>query len=373
MEHLADRFEPSLCDEYARLFAQVIERTIPGQSAESIVQRYLQIRRPRRFDRDPAKVRNVFVLSRVTLGADVAVTSVILAAAKQRFDNARIWFVGSQKGWELFDADPVLEHLPVNYGRSGSLAGRLGVWPKLREALTAPDSIVIDPDSRLTQLGLLPVCEDEDYYFFESRAYGGDSADSLPLLTQRWVAETFGVTGVKPFIATLAAAGDPADVTVSLGVGENEAKRVADPFEEDLLRHLVKRESSILLDRGAGGAEAHRADRAAARSGGLVRLWDGSFAGFAAHIAHSELYIGYDSAGGHVAAACGVPMVSVFGGFVSERMFQRWRPTGSGHVAVVKAADPAATLQQVAEAISNAHDSGRRNGPGSYPDPGGSA
>ena len=32
----------------------------------------------------------VFVLSRVTLGADVAVTSVLLAAAKRRFPQARI-------------------------------------------------------------------------------------------------------------------------------------------------------------------------------------------------------------------------------------------------------------------------------------------
>ena len=45
------------------------------------------------------------MLSRVTLGADVAITSVILDAAKQRFPNANIYFVGPQKSWELFAAD----------------------------------------------------------------------------------------------------------------------------------------------------------------------------------------------------------------------------------------------------------------------------
>ncbi len=35
------------------------------------------------------------------------------------------------------------------------------------------DCLVIDPDSRLTQLGLLPVCPEERYRLFESRAYGG--------------------------------------------------------------------------------------------------------------------------------------------------------------------------------------------------------
>ena len=64
-------------------------------------------------------------------------------------------------------------------------------WPQ-------PESIVIDPDSRLTQLGLAPVCADEDYYFFESRAYGGDGSESLGELTRRWVAKTFGVERCAP-------------------------------------------------------------------------------------------------------------------------------------------------------------------------------
>jgi ADP-heptose:LPS heptosyltransferase len=65
-------------------------------------------------------------------------------------------------------------------------------------------------------------------------------------------------------------------------------------------------------------------------------MWDGSFAGFAAHIQRSRLYVGYDSSGGHVAAACGIPMISIFAGAVSERMFQRWRPTGEGKIAIVR-------------------------------------
>jgi hypothetical protein len=30
-------------------------------------------------------------------------------------------------------------------------------------------------------------------------------------------------------------------------------------------------------------------------------------------------------------------MISIFAGFASERMFQRWRPTGSGRVTVLRA------------------------------------
>ena len=159
---------------YADLFSEVIARRIPGLHADHLTARYERVRRPRVFDRDPDSIQNVFVLSRVTLGADIAVTSMILDAAKQRFPNAAIWFVGPKKSWELFAADPRLRHLAIAYGRGGSIDDRLSVWPQLREAVSRPRSIVIDPDSRLTQLGLLPICPEEDYYLFESRSYGSD-------------------------------------------------------------------------------------------------------------------------------------------------------------------------------------------------------
>lgn len=333
VERLADLFDPGLCRAYAQLFSEVIARRIPGLHADHLVARYERIRRPRVFDRDPNSIENIFVLSRVTLGADVAVTSIILDAAKQRFPKAAIWFIGPKKSWELFAADPRLRHLPIAYGRSGSIEDRLSIWPQLRDAVCSPRTIIIDPDSRLTQLGLLPICAEEDYYLFESRAYGADSDEPLPLLARRWVAETFGVSNARPYIATgLAAAGFA--TTVSFGVGENPSKRIGDSFEEELLRRLPR---PILIDKGAGGEEAERVERAVANAGrdGIV-MWDGSFAGFAAHIRRSRLYVGYDSAGGHVAAACRIPMISIFAGAVSERMFQRWRPSGDGHIAIVR-------------------------------------
>jgi hypothetical protein len=332
VERLADLFEPRLCRVYAEIFCDVIARRT-GLHATHLLARHERVRLMRVLDRDPAAIQNVFVLSRVTLGADVAVTSVVLDAAKQRFSNAVIWFVGPAKNWELFDADSRLRHLPIAYGRGGTLDDRLAVWPQLREAVSLPNSIVVDPDSRLTQLGLLPICGEEDYYFFQSRSFGANTQHPLPALTRRWATETFGIPEARPYIRTGIEAAEFA-TTVSFGVGENPAKRVADPFEEELLRRLPR---PILIDKGAGGEEAGRVERAVAKAGreGIV-MWDGSFAGFAAHIQRSRLYVGYDSAGGHVAAACCVPMISIFAGEVCERMFQRWRPTGQGGIAVMR-------------------------------------
>jgi ADP-heptose:LPS heptosyltransferase len=333
VEKLADLFEPSLCRVYAGLFSQVIARRIPGLHADHLAARYERVRRPRVFDRDPGSIQNIFVLSRVTLGADIAVTSTILDAAKQRFPHARIWFVGPKKSWELFAADTRLRHLAIAYGRGSSIDDRLSIWPQLREAVSLAHSIVIDPDSRLTQLGLLPICPEEDYFLFESRAYGAQSDEPLPALARRWVSETFGVADARPYIATGLDAAEFA-TTVSFGVGENPSKRVPDPFEEEVLRRLPR---PILIDKGAGGEEAERVERAVAKArGDGIVMWDGSFAGFAAHIQHSRLYVGYDSAGGHAAAACEIPLISIFAGAASERMFQRWRPTGAGKIQLVR-------------------------------------
>jgi len=345
VEGLADRFEPSLCDAYVRLFSQAIE----GVDAGSLIARYERVRRPRPVAGGP---RRVFVLSRITLGADVAVTSVLLAAAKQRFPNAEILFTGPQKNYELFAGDPRVHHAPVAYHRGG-LSERLAVWDELQDLFAAPDSMVIDPDSRLTQLGILPVCAEDRYYFFESRAYGGDSEATLSQLAGEWAAETLGVVEAKPYVALGTAPPSGPYIAVSFGVGENPAKRLPDPFEEELLALLSRSGTPLYIDRGAGGEEAERVTRAAERSGVSATFWDGSFAGFASIIAGARLYVGYDSAGQHVAAACGVPLIGIFAGFPSPRMFERWRPVGEHcHVIRVDRPDVREVLARVASHTS---------------------
>lgn len=358
VEPLSDRFEPALCETYARLFCQVIAGILPEFRADELESRYQRLRRPRRFADSTRQPQRVFVLSRVTLGADVAVTSIILDAAKKRFPDAEIFLVGGLKSWELFAADPRLRPIPVEYTRGGTLAARLEAGLSLREELARAGSLVIDPDSRLTQLGLLPVSPEDSYFFFESRSYGGIGAESLSQLTKRWVAETFGIVDALPYIAPAlpSSLARPRGVAVSFGVGDNPSKQVSDPFEEELLRGLVKKKLPVLVDKGGGGEEARRVERAIERSGarpGQIETWDGAFAPFAARIARSRLYVGYDSAGQHVAAACKTPLVSVFAGYPSDRFLARWRPSGSGRVAVLPAADnePHAVLARTLSAV----------------------
>lgn len=350
VEGLADRFEPALCDAYAHLFAQAVAHVRPGEHPATLVARYERVRRVRPIGGRPHRI---IVLSRVTLGADVAVTSVLMAAAKRRFPHAELTFAGPRKNYELFAGDPHVHHASIEY-RRGALRERLAVWDDLAKLLADPHAAVIDPDSRLTQLGLLPVCPEERYHLFESRGYGADSTRSLPELAADWAAETFGVSGARPYISLGRLPVVKPYITVNLGVGENPAKHLPDPFEEKLLGLLAGTGLPIVVDKGGGPEEATRVERAAERSGTPVAFWEGSFAGFAAMINGSRLYVGYDSAGQHVAAACGIPLISIFAGFPAPRMFDRWRPVGPKcHVIRVDRPDVDETLARVEKALAS--------------------
>ena len=390
VEHWGDRFEPGLCVRYGEFFSALIEcyRRRPGAEAfDGLLRRLgapdqrallerMERQRPARASSVPnrAAVRKVLVLSRVTLGADVAVTSVFLAAAKRLFPSAEILLVGGEKAGALFGGDERVRTLRIEYGRSGSLAGRLNAWRETVQAieqaaggLKAEEYAILDPDSRITQLGLLPLIpRDASSYFFESRSYGVDTSLPLGQLSGRWLQEAFGAEAdeLPPLVGLpdedlelgrlLRRTVSGPIAAVNFGVGGNDAKRVGGRFELNLLRLLFRRGYAVVLDHGAGADEMARTRRMVELcrkegiSAGEIRAgrcddamlltWQGSLNGFAGIIASSDLYAGYDSAGGHLAAALGVAGIDIFSGAVCERMRQRWRPWGKrpGSVAAVE-------------------------------------
>ncbi|HEY7333782.1 MAG TPA: glycosyltransferase family 9 protein [Bryobacteraceae bacterium] len=335
VERLGDLFEPKLCETYRALFTDAIARVYPA-----LISRIRQAGvAGGAVDRFVSTAERVYVLSRITLGADIAVTSVLLDAAKRRFPGADIVFVGPRKNYELFAADPRIRHLETPYARGGRLIDRL----RASAELWFDDGLVVDPDSRLTQLGLIAVCPENNYLFFESRSFGGAGAERLPNLAARWARETFGIDGARPYIAPLPVSEPRADITVSLGVGENPAKRIGGDFERELLCELARTGASVSIDKGGSEEERRRVENVLQPG---MRAHEGPFAPFAAQIARSRLFVGYDSAAGHVASACGIPQIAIMHGFANERMFARWRPNGM----IVRGDQPGA-LEIVAGAI----------------------
>jgi ADP-heptose:LPS heptosyltransferase len=305
----------------------------------------------------------------------------------------------------LFGGDASLQVREVPYRSGGTLIERLESWLEVLRAveietagLQPQQLVLLDPDSRYLQLGMLPALRNEShYYFFESRRAGPECEKTLSRLTSDWLNEALGGSEtVLPRVALrrqdqefgrqirrrLEAGGARWLVAISFGVGGNEEKRLLQPFEEQLLARLIEEGCTVVLDHGAEEEESARAKRLAesvrgrgrtvteieANDGSLgvaddsplscaMLTWQGGIGAWAGLIGASDEYIGYDSAGQHIAAALGVPTISVFSANATERFRQRWRPTGRAEVRVI--AEPArssgaesfaAALERVIEA-----------------------
>ncbi len=318
IEPLSDSFEPRLAEAYVDTFARLLERVAPELRAEALMQRYRALGTP------TVKPKRVVVLSRVTLGADVAVVSPFLAAALRLYPDAEVLFAGNGKNYELFEER--VGHLPLHYGRTSLLRDRVAVGLELAAQLDRPGTLVMDADSRLSQLGLLPFGPPERYLHFPSRSYRSDSDEPMAALACAFLRETLDCE-TKPFIAPHATGWVPrTDVTISLGIGENPAKRVGGEFEFRLVQGLLDQGHSVMLDKGAGGEETARVEVLEQRCVGALFTWQGAFAPFAEAIRGSQLYIGYDSAGQHVAAACAVKQITIFAGAPNRKFLRRWQP-----------------------------------------------
>jgi ADP-heptose:LPS heptosyltransferase len=417
VEPLGDSFEPALDALYVRFFSSVIDycrrqpsfRVLDGllreyglKTKQQLLDRAARIRSaqyPPVSNAAIKRVRTVLVPSRVTLGADVAVTSVILNRMKAVFPNARMALLGNAKARSLFASDARVELIETAYPRGGTLRERLDAWGALchsvskhLESLTPDEYVLVDPDSRLTQLGLLPLARDESrYYLFQSRSYSSAGFQPLALLTGCWLDDVFGDASPTargsdyrpeyPYVALPAedvvrgkALRDSVRgrlAAVNLGVGGNAQKRVEDPFEAELLSALIEAGYTLVLDRGAGEEELQRTAHLIGElrsqgktvsdvtpTGGSVSsadvfVWEGSFSGFGGLVASADLYCGYDSAGGHLASAIGVPVIDIFTDGSSARLTERWTPWGEGPVRVIAARrpDPCKALKEFRAAL----------------------
>ncbi|MBA2480779.1 MAG: hypothetical protein H0V44_08960 [Planctomycetes bacterium] len=334
----------------------------------------------------PGDPRRIAVLSRVTIGADILLTSIALQRLHQRFPRAEIALIGDAKLTGLFGGMPGVHVRPLSYPRRGPLRTRLTSWLRVLEAVEAERAdLVVGPDSRLDQLGVLPVIrEDGRYLLWENTL---DAPLSLAETYDRWLARRLQLPaspGTLPSLALDAPAlalrsrlGDalgPAPIAaVKLDHGGNPAKALPRAAEVSLLRELRSRGWRILLDRGFGREELANSDALIADLGwtptdlddsgsGIgraVEAWTpaslvdaelvrfhGSIAGWAAAASLCGLALSYDSVGHHLAAALGVPVVVAFTGFADPGFPIAWQPRGNARIDVVaiateRKADPA--------------------------------
>jgi hypothetical protein len=423
-ETLGDAFDVRAVGVHDRVLSSVIEfcRHHPGlpffdsrlrsfgiANREDCLARKAKLVHPRPLTAgDRASIRKVCVLSRVTLGADVAVTSIVLQKVGRLFPRAETRLIGPAAAGQVLAGLAGTLLIECEYERRG-LIDRLRSWHEVVQiveqetsGLEDQECLVIDPDSRLTQLGLLPIARATiPYLFFESRAYRATGLETLGELTQHWLNHVLSsdddestwpqvalssrdVSRAGAIVRALERRGGV--VAMNLGVGGNARKRIHGSFEVELARAILAAGSALLIDYGAGEDEARVASIVdSLRSDGRevgdldgkqfgetslpsprcdVLAHRGPVGPFAALVGASDLYVGYDSAFQHIAGAQGVPVIDIFVDPPNPLFPARWRPHSTASVITVEAkpqpSDSNDTLAVVLDAIRDLRNASSR-------------
>jgi ADP-heptose:LPS heptosyltransferase len=387
IESLCDDFEALQTETYNRVMAQVISycRTIPqGRdldnrlrnfnlfSFDDLIDRTNSIRKDGSTLSPQKSIKKILLLSRITIGADVAITSIVLQRLSEIFPQAQIVLLGSGKLKEVYGGNPDISIRDIPYSRRGGLLERLSSWHCVLNIIAEETStcseneiVLIDTDSRLSQLGVLPLLPLDRYYFFDSRSDSSlNRRMSMAELTNAWInnltgVESFSFSKVwipQPYLdkaqgvcSKMRINGAKRIIAVNFGVGGNPRKRVGRHLEDKLLLTLLNEpDTLIVLDKGAGDEEVsyinsiinsiqscgHNAHHTGFEFENMGKIKHGivgvqsSIGQMAALIAHCDEFIGYDSACQHIAAALETPCLTVFAGSNNMRFIRRWSAHG---------------------------------------------
>lgn len=404
VESLCDDFEELQTMTYNRVMVQVITfcRQVPeGKEldlrlnkfgihvADDFQVRINKVRANHNSLSSHQRIRKILLLSRVTIGADIAVTSVIFQRLSKIFPEAEFVIIGGSKLEELYGGNPRITFKELVYSRKGGLLERLSSWYAALEVVQQEVSscrqgevVLIDPDSRISQLGILPLIPLEYYYFFDSRS--GNSFNynvSMPELANLWMDNILGKKDfcypkvwlpvlyqefAAKYCDLLREKGAQKIIVVNFGVGGNPRKRVGRHFEENLLITLLREPNTvILLDKGFGEQELKDAnailesvkkngydtihtifgDEADGLAWGVVGF-QSKIGEIGALIANSDEFLGYDSACQHISVALEIPCITIFAGSNNMRFIRRWSAYGcqNSHIVHVDTLTDADTI-----------------------------
>jgi ADP-heptose:LPS heptosyltransferase len=394
IESLCDEFEELQTETYNRVMTQVInfcrklsagkelDRSLNDfriHSRKDLLERIQTIRMEDRFLTRHRDIKKILLLSRVTIGADVAVTSIIIQRLAELYPKAEMVLIGGGKLNEIYGGNPRIRLQKAEYERNGGLLERLSNWQLVlniiqQELITCPldNTILIDPDSRLSQLGVLPIIPPDQYYFFDSRSDVSFSGNmSMAQLTNAWLDKVTGVDnfsypGVWLLPGPMQKAAGLYDrlrnngtrrvIAINFGVGGNPRKKVGRLLEQELLMSLLREPNTVIvLDKGLGDKEfqysnslldavkqngypiedaVFTAEFNSNISSGVIGLQT-RIGEIAAIIAKCDEYIGYDSACQHIAAALQTPCLTIFAGSNNMRFIRRWSAFGANSCRIV--------------------------------------
>ncbi|MDH3394407.1 MAG: hypothetical protein OEL66_10395, partial [Desulfobulbaceae bacterium] len=327
--------------------------------SDTLAKRYQRLLQPVPLvDRDRGQIRRVVVLSRVTVGADIVIATIVVHRLLAALPAAEVVLVGPAHLPHCFAEIDRVSCLQLPYERDGSLVDRLVVWESLEklireqgEGLAPGEMVLVDPDSRLSQLGLLPLLAEEDTWFFPSRFDQEDGGNSsLSEQVNGWLDSLLGqkslqppvvslpealLSGTRLFLENLRRNGCRQVIVINFGVGGDGKKRLGEPFETRLPLVLLEamENTVVIVDSGCASDEKEwvRSQLAEYQSSGIqtdfveedkladlqigfshgVVGFHGSIGGIGGLIAGADVFFGYDSCCQHLAGALETPSVIV--------------------------------------------------------------
>ncbi len=343
---------------------------------------FRRVEKVKKLSRSPFSVNSypgrIYILSRVTLGADALLTSQVIDATSRIFREAEVILAGNtEKLKELFQGRKELKFQNIFYPRRGNLTDRLNVWADFFDLLNKQndDYLVIDPDSRISQLGMLPMHQKPENHLLFQGCEDNDSSGPVPLCEKmkNWLQTLFpekSLHDLSPHLSPGASGIDAAEtiikslktderkiIVMNFGVGGNIKKRIGPGFESSLVQTLSGRGFRIIFDLGAAEEmEEFRAllksinpelpiieglDVSFAKKGcdSNIYAFQGNTGELAAMIKASDAYIGYDSMGQHLAAALRKPLIVVFTGYQSDIFRIKWTPCSPAPVHILAVPD----------------------------------
>ena len=386
VQPLADRFEDDSYDVHAAFMAEAVHA--PGSPItadieglgyahpQDLIERYGMLR-SEALEKTVVyeDILKVVVLSRVEIRADVAITSTILQCANIAFRSAELDLVAPKENAYLIGIPYRMNRKIVSYPRDGPLANRLLAWKRVRDKVRASiedfqpgEWLVVDPDSCITQNGLLPLTDDGYVRFFDSRSYAEGERAPIAELAADWCGLWFFWGGIEaqPFVAQrfgncsggsfLSSSLRKRIAGVSFAVDGKESARLGGDFEDALLELLRKRGYWTVLDCGRNEADAAvAAERVHAFRGSTNHLTviddarhnqarlmacKATPATFGGWVSRASVYVGYDSAMSHVVATFFVPVIQVSAGAPNEMYRARWTPVSDAEVVSISAKGP---------------------------------
>lgn len=371
-----DRFEPAGRALYQRYFGRIVHRSCLRQKnlatvlqEDGVFEEEIFLARAKavaQIHPVQSHPKCVLVPSRVTVGADVLLTSVLLQHLHRAWPQAKILLAGDAKLAGLFGGMENLEIAPLSYQRRGPLSQRLAAWLPLRQmVLDRQVDAVFNPDSRLDQLGLLPLGRSARYHLWQTLEPDPAHPKSLSVHLDAWCRKVIPSSGesiaprlffdekTKGIAALLGPQlAQKPTLAVKLDFGGNDLKGLPQEREVQILKAAHAKGWRILLDRGFGADELARneiltqalrlphvdidldnpPDQIPAVP--LIRA-TASIAAWAAALLGCRKALAYDSAGHHLAAALDVPLVTIFTGHPHKDFPIAWQPRGRGQIDLV--------------------------------------